>query len=312
MLAARSAFEATYKTGDRSFEGLDLVTSCSAHYMIRVSCKSVLIDYDGCKTVLVTLQDITEKERFEKRLRQSQKIEAMGALTSGIARDFNNSLSIVNGYAELAMINLDKDSEMYNYLKLISTAGRNAASLTKSLLSFVRKKNIHIQTAEISREIEEVQGFLGHSLPVGVTLSVNSLGVPVYCDLDVGMFQQVIVNMCINSSDAMPRDGDILIDISRVTFSEDRTLKFTELKAGRFVKIDVRDTGEGGPDDIKEKVFAPFFTTKADEHAAGLGLAMAVSIIQDQGGWIDLDSERGVGSVFSIFLPESDQVEEKK
>jgi len=281
------------------------------HGAFHVSFTPALIQYSGVATVLGTVRDMTERVEFEKRLNQSQKLEAVGSLTSGIVHDFNNILAIVNGYAELALVEIDKNTDLRKKVEFILSAGRGATSLTKGLLAFARGGTIQTNTLDINSEIDVVCGFVEHSLPETIKLNYNYGGEPFYVKLDSGLFQQVVVNLCINARDAMPRGGEINIYLSAVDIAGDSYSVPGNIKEGAYVRVDISDDGVGIPTEIHERIFDPFFTTKDAGTGSGLGLAMVVRIIQDHGGWIDLRSVIGQGTMFSLYLPLTDEVIEE-
>jgi len=280
------------------------------HGAFHVSFTPALIQYSGVATVLGTVRDMTERVEFEKRLNQSQKLEAVGSLASGIVHDFNNILAIVNGYAELALMEIDKGSDLRKKIEFILSAGRGATSLTKGLLAFARGGAIQTNTLNIKSEIDVVCGFVEHSLPETIKLNYNNEPEPFCVKLDSGLFQQVVVNLCINARDAMPTGGEINISLDAVDIPCDCYNVPGNIKEGAYVRVDISDSGVGIPAEIRERIFDPFFTTKDAGKGSGLGLAMVARIIQDHGGWIDLRSVTGEGTTFSLYLPLTEEVAE--
>ena len=293
-----------------SFRESNFKMRSSSGAEFHASCIPALIQYSGEQTVLVTVRDMTERIEFEHRLTQTQKLEAVGSLTSGIVHDFNNILAIVNGYAELALLDIDEGTDLQRKVELILSAGRGATSLTKGLLTFARGGKMQTRTADLNKELETVKYFVGHSLPKSVELNIIPSAQAAFAKLDVGLFQQVVVNLCINARDAMARGGRIDISSDLVDVQADQYDVPHNIIAGRYIRIDIADTGTGIPEGIRDKIFNPFFTTKDIGKGTGLGLSMVARIIQDHGGWIDLESKTDVGSTFSIYLPQVEWKEE--
>ena len=268
-----------------------------------VTCVPALIEYLGEPTILVTVRDMTERMAFESRLTQSQKLEAIGSLTSGIVHDFNNILAIVNGYAELALLEIEPGTDLRRKVEVILSAGRGAISLTEGLLSFAREGELKTEVVDVYEELEVVKNFVGHSLPASIKLTVNPSSKKLYSNLDIGLFQQVIVNLCINARDALGKEGKIDISTEEVILSHDNHSLPDNITPGAYVRIDIADNGSGIPKEIVDKVFNPFFTTKDKGKGAGLGLAMVTRIVQDHGGWIDLKTTVGKGTTFKLYFP---------
>ncbi len=271
---------------------------------VQASCLSVNVKLSGETAALVTVRDMTERGLLEHHLSHAQKMEALGLLTSGIAHDFNNILAIVNGYAELALLELGPDSPVTDKVKHILSAGKNAVSLTRSLLSFSRSKGMETEPVELGSEIRRVHSLLSRSFPKAVEfhLELPDSKTPVMAD--PGMLQQLLVNLCINARDAMPSGGRLAIDLRRAVLAPPQKHGSASPRPeADYAVITVSDTGDGIPDKIKSKIFDPFFTTKPEGKGSGLGLSIADRIARNHKGWISFDSVQGSGSKFKIHLP---------
>ncbi len=272
---------------------------------VHTSCICSYIDFMETPAVLITVRDITDKINLERQLNQAQKMEAIGALTSGIAHDFNNILALINGYTELTLFELEADSPIREKLEIIHEAGKSAVSLTKGLLSFGRKKSLNFEHVNLVEVVAKIQGFMTRGLPKNVKLNLSLPENEVQAYADAGMIQQVMVNLCLNARDAMPKGGDINITMTNTSFDKLPPHAPEKATPGDYILITIADTGSGIPDEIIDKIFDPFFTTKQVGKGSGMGLAMVVRIIRNHQGWIEVDSKPENGATFKIFLPKS-------
>ncbi|MFO7931323.1 MAG: PAS domain S-box protein [Desulfosalsimonas sp.] len=273
--------------------------------------KSVEIEWEGRPATLNFLSDVTEqrkaeqeREDLEMRLRQSQKIEALGTLTGGVAHDFNNILSIIMGYAELLQAELPEDHEAQKGLREISAAGSRARDVVRQLLTFSRRGEEEKSAQNISFIIKE-----GIRMIRSTTPSFIEIREQVSTDLPLVLanptqIHQLIINLCKNASDAMAENGGVLtVRLDRQALEEKMPAFGSDLPAGDYVKLTVGDTGEGIEAECLEKIFDPYFTTKEIEKGTGLGLSVVLGIVQDIGGGIVVDSETDCGSRFEVFFP---------
>jgi PAS domain S-box-containing protein len=241
------------------------------------------------------IEDITErkraeeeKARLEAQFHQAQKMESIGRLAGGVAHDFNNLLTVINGYSRMLLSGLSGEGPLQNGLTEIHKAGERAAALTRQLLAFSRKQVLEPRRLNINRVVEEMRPMLerlvGEDVEVGVSLHPE--GGTIYADPH--QLEQVVMNLAVNSRDAMPGGGKLLIETAR---------------AGRYIMLAVSDNGAGMDHRTKERIFEPFFTTKAVGQGTGLGLAMVQGIVAQSGGYIEVSSEEGRGTTFRIYLP---------
>ncbi len=245
-------------------------------------------------------RDITEKRHMEDELLRVRKLESVGVLAGGIAHDFNNFLTGILGNISLAQLYVKPEDQVYQMLREAEKASLKARDLTRQLLTFSRGGAPVKKTASIIELIKDSADFALKGSNVRCGFSVASDLKPV--DVDEGQMSQVINNLIINADQATPEGGAITVSAENVTLRKESVLP---LKDGEYVKIDITDRGEGIAADVLPRIFDPYFTTK--ETGIGLGLATTYSIVKRHGGHIQVESEAGAGTVFTIFLPASDK-----
>ncbi len=260
----------------------------------------------------VSNRDITDRKKLEEQLRQSQKMESLGLFAGGIAHDFNNILTVIDGYSRfLKDIIGDKDEKMNNYIQQIIEASKRAQKLTSSLLSFSRKQIMKPQPVFLNSVIEEISKLLkrliGEDIELKIIFNKPEESFPVFADPH--QIEQVIMNLATNARDAMPQGGKLIIETSPVTIDE-RYAKAHGCKPGKYMSISVSDTGIGIDKELLPHVFEPFFTTKEKGKGTGLGLSIIYGIIKQHEGFINVYSEKGVGTTFKIYLPAAKKIDE--
>jgi PAS domain S-box-containing protein len=262
--------------------------------------------------MVMCLRDVTERKKAEKKaadlqkqLLHSQKMEAVGTLAGGVAHDFNNLLTAITGYSELLAMDLEDNEEALRQVNFIATAARRASELTRQLLAFSRKQEAEKRIVELNELIRHQEKMLrrliGEAIELVTQLSDEQ---PLNAMADPGMIEQVVMNIVVNARDAMPEGGRILIRTEKRHISPGDEYMYEGGRAGDFVCIAVEDTGSGIDPDTMKQIFNPFFTTKPVDKGTGLGLSVAYGIMEQHGGWINVYSEPGRGTVFKIFLPE--------
>jgi two-component system cell cycle sensor histidine kinase/response regulator CckA len=253
--------------------------------------------------------DITERLRLEAKVRQSQKMDAIGQLAGGVAHDFNNLLTVMSGCTEEIITELDEhDTTILPLATMLAETVERASSLTRQLLLFSRKGSPHSTVLDLNEIVRRSGQMLARTLGQGIQLRMD-LGDALGGILgDPTQVEQVIVNLCINARDAMPAGGPLVLSTDAAIICEPDLASWPDAKPGRFVRLTVADVGVGMSDDVKARLFEPFFTTKAAGHGTGLGLATVFGIVHDMEGFLAVDSQPGAGTTMRVFLPESAQV----
>lgn len=246
--------------------------------------------------------EVQQRERTEEQLRRVQKMEEIGNLSAGIAHDFNNILTAILGFSELAM-DMESDDTLRRYLGNILKAGVRGQELVKHILGFSRVLEGQAKPVKLAAVVKENVEFLRASLPATIDIKVN-LSTEGTVIADPVQLQQVIMNLCTNAAQAMREKGGVLtIGLEEVSFSSILDTPYASISPGRYVQLSVQDTGTGIPDSIVAKIFDPFFTTKTIGGGTGLGLSVALGIVESLGGTISVQSRLGKGSTFHVFLP---------
>ena len=290
---------------DETVEHFETVRVCKDGKRIDVSVTiSPLKDSNG-KIIGASkiARDITGFKRLEEQLRQSQKMEAIGQLAGGVAHDFNNILAII----QLQIGLLETTSELLpiqqDFTKEIGKATQRAANLTRQLLLFSRKQTLQPQDLDLNEVVTDITKMLLRTLGEDVHLQFNLFHEPLFVRADLGMVEQILVNLAVNSRDAMPQGGRLIIETSAVEFDETTAKQSAQTRPGAFTCLSVSDTGCGIAPHILPRIFEPFFTTKDVGKGTGLGLATVFGIAQQHQGWINVYSEVGLGTTFRIYLP---------
>lgn len=261
------------------------------------------------KEFVGVIVDITDRKESEKQLFQLQKMEAVGQLTSGVAHDFNNILGVALGNMELLYESLPNDNEMKAYVNSAMEAITHGAGLTKQLLAFSRRKEFEHEVLKVNKLIIEMSEMLRLTLGEGIRVNTKLSGNLDLIKVDPVQLESVILNLSINSRDAMNGNGSLLIETSNVDFGSDHAGNRPCTGVRSHVCISVTDTGIGMSEDVLGKIFQPFFTTKEVGKGTGLGLSMVSSFVKQSHGHIEVSSEMGFGTQIRIYLPACDQGE---
>ena len=262
--------------------------------------------YGNVYRIAGVAEDITERRQIEERLRQSQKMEAIGQLAGGVAHDFNNILAAVMMEVELAATVRNLPHEAREGLQVIGAAADKAAALTRQLLLFSRRQVMQPRRLDINGVVTNLAKMLQRILGEDVRVELHLHPSPVIAHADTGMIDQIIMNLAVNARDAMPAGGRLVIETSERYISEEDLRASPDASAGRHVCLAVSDTGIGMTDEVKAHLFEPFFTTKQPGKGTGLGLATIFGIVKQHRGWIRVYSEVGQGATIRIFLPAVD------
>lgn len=278
---------------------------------LRATLFPLVDDFGKVGNIVAKFEDLTEKKVLEDALQQAQKMESIGTLAGGIAHDFNNILGGVIGYTSFIKNQMPKNDPLYKYINIIESSAKRAADLTQQLLAFARGGKYRVQLLNLNSLVKEAVELIESTIPNNIKLKLTCAPETLAIEVDGGQIIQTIVNMCINARDAMPDGGLLNINTLRATLDEQFTYKHPGSKIGNYVLLRVSDTGTGMSEETKQRIFEPFFTTKRDKKGTGLGLAMVYGIIKNHKGYIDVTSEIGVGTTFSIYLPTSDKTLEE-
>jgi two-component system cell cycle sensor histidine kinase/response regulator CckA len=262
-----------------------------------------MIELGGDPCLLLILQDVTERLDLEAQLRHSQKMEAVGQLSAGVAHDFNNIMTVIQGHTGLLLRNSTLDAAGLESLGQISTSAERAAALTCQLLAFSRKQIMQVRLFDLNEIVGNAAQMLHRLLGENIALKLECGARLPLVEGDVGMIEQIIVNLALNARDAMQEQGRLTISTRAVEIDSSAAQRNTEARPGHFITLRVVDTGCGMSPETLERIFEPFFTTKEVGKGTGLGLSTVYGIVKQHQGWIEVESQVGRGTTFQIFLP---------
>ncbi len=271
---------------------------------------SFLYDSEGMiDSLLGVTRDITEKMQLQQQFIQAQKMESIGTLAGGIAHDFNNLLGGILGYASLMKTKTTRGDVTFGYADTIEKSANRAAELTGQLLAFARGGKFEPRVVALNRIVRETLEIIGRTFEKQIEIQLRlDENIPTV-EADAAQMQQVLMNLCVNARDAMPRGGYLTIQ----TFSKEHEAESSAgdpaVRPGPYVGLCVADTGNGMNEETKARIFEPFFTTKEKGKGTGLGLSMVYGVVKNHAGFIEVDSKPGRGSTFSVFLPASGKTE---
>ncbi len=259
------------------------------------------------KSVVLLFADVTERKWLEEQLRQAQKMEALGRLAGGVAHDFNNLLTIISGYAELLLTQVNES--VREDVRAILEGAERATALTKQLLALSRRQASQPRLVDLNEIIRGMEKIIRRALGEHVILEVSLRSSLWPVKADPGQIEQILLNLAVNARDAMPRGGRLVIATANCTRTEAAAVR---LPPGQYVRLTVRDNGEGLDPETRRHVFEPFFSTKPADKGTGLGLAIVYGIVKQSGGEVFVDSRPGEGSVFTIYLPRASGIPESR
>jgi signal transduction histidine kinase/CheY-like chemotaxis protein len=252
-------------------------------------------------------QAVEHREEIEGQLRQAQKMDAIGRLAGGVAHDYNNMLTVIIGYAEMALEQISENNPLHNFLQQIFDAAKRSMDLTRQLLAFARRQAISPKVLDINAVVSSMLKMLQRLIGE----DIHIIWIP--CDdvwsvkIDPSQVDQIMANLCVNSRDAISGVGKLRIQTENIELDESYCSEHCGFKPGQFVQLTVSDNGIGIDSEIIDKIFEPFFSTKAIGRGTGLGLATVYGIVKQNGGYVNVYSEPGVGTTFKIFLPRVDR-----
>ena len=271
--------------------------------VIEVEAVASFFTFQGRPAVQAIARDITERKKLEQQLFQAQKMEAIGTLAGGVAHDFNNELTGIIGYAQLALLEPEDSSRWREYVARIPEQGKRAARLISQLLTFGRRAMVEKQPLQLLPLVKESLKMLERTLPEHIAIQSNAPAGVAIVHADPTQMQQMILNLCINASQAMPNGGRLILSLENVALYEAYCRQHACASPGNHVCLSVRDTGVGMTPEVQAHIFEPFFTTKPAGQGTGLGLAMVYGIVKGHTGHIAVTSEVGRGSEFKVYLP---------
>jgi len=272
-------------------------------FEVMLSVYRVIKDSGTSESFEIIAEDLTERKNLETQLMHLQRLQSLGQLASGMAHDINNMLTVIYGSASLLSFELKSQNQLLPQVDRIATACKSAAELTKNILSFGRQKQKQVQNMSVNVVAESVHRMVGSLLPRTVKVELNTDPSAASTLIEPTELEQVLVNLCINARDAMPKGGTLGIATANAEVCDPRSPQFPWAVGGRYVVLKVNDTGSGMSDEVKSKIFEPFFTTKSIGKGSGLGMSLAYNVIKEHRGFIRIDSTPGKGTAISLFLP---------
>ena len=284
------------------FFEVELIQKDGARVLIEVHVTSVLKDGQPVARLGVA-RDITERRYLEDQLRQAQKMEGIGRLAAGVAHDFNNLLTAIGGRCYLVLNALTSENPIRREIEIIQDAAERAAKLTHQLLAFSRKQILDPCVLDLNATVTGIEPLLRRMIREDIEIATALDSAAGRVKADAGQIEQVLLNLAVNASDAMPNGGWLTLATSNVTLDEAYARTHAEVEPGPYVMLSVSDTGHGMTAEVQAHIFEPFFTTKEVGKGTGLGLATVYGIAKQSGGHITVYSEPGHGAVFKLYLP---------
>jgi PAS domain S-box-containing protein len=267
------------------------------------------IDYQGGPATLAFVIDVGPERELQTQLRQAQKMEAIGTLSGGIAHDFNNILGVMLGFTQLALLTMPEGGKEREYLEDVLKAGNRAREMVLQILAFSRSNEQGRKPVQVSHIVKEALNLLKVSIPSTVEIRgrVSSRNMVL---ADPTQIHQVLLNLCGNAAHAMSEKGGVLeVNLADVDIGPEVALRHPVLRPGSYIKLTISDTGHGMSGEVMERIFDPYFTTKKPGEGTGLGLAVVHGIVKNHGGVLCVESERGKGSTFDVYLPRYEGVD---
>ena len=278
---------------------------------VRLSGRAVQTLDETSQVLEIIAEDVSEQRVLENQFRQVQKMEAVGRLAGGVAHDFNNLLMVISGYTEVLLDRTGPQHPLYSKIQAIHQATERASGVTRQLLAFSRKQMLELKVVDINAIVLDMERLLRPLIGEDVQLQTKLAKDLSHTRADTGQIEQVIMNLVVNSKDAMPAGGKITVETANAFFrAEDVRREYSYIKPGAYVLLSVSDSGHGMDKETQARIFEPFFTTKEKGKGTGLGLSTVYGIIKQSGGYILVQSELGQGTTFRIYLPRVEEAAE--
>jgi PAS domain S-box-containing protein len=291
------------KTKSTWAERLECPRPANSPLHLSLAASAVSDDAGNVTGYILIGRDVTREIRLEQQVRTAQKMEAVGLLAGGVAHDFNNLLQIISGHAYLALNTNASESEHRECLEQVLSASDRAAQLTRQLLAFGRRQPLQMQDTDLKEVLSQLLKMIRRIIGEQIEIEFVSDSAPENVRADRGQLEQVFVNLCVNARDAMPGGGQLTIVLQAVTLNNVFCEKNPWARPGRYMRVDLADTGVGMDKEMLTHIFEPFFTTKDKSKGMGLGLAVVHGIIQQHDGFVNVQSAPDRGTTFSIYLP---------
>ncbi len=252
---------------------------------------------------VIVIRDVTRETEIQRRVQQQDRLAAVGQLAAGIAHDFNNIVAVIVLYVQILLQTVDLPPKGRERLQTIALQARRATDLIEQILDFSRRSVMERQALDLVPFLKEQAKLLERALPEHIEVDLAHGGQPLIASADPTRIQQVILNLALNARDAMPEGGTLTLGLAALTIGPDDIPPLPDMLSGDWVRLTVADTGVGIPADVTPHIFEPFYTTKAFGEGTGLGLAQVYGIVKQHEGYIDLITEVGAGTIFTIYLP---------
>ncbi|MDY6823937.1 MAG: response regulator [Thermodesulfobacteriota bacterium] len=265
------------------------------------------LDFPDGTHVISIIRDKSEQKELENQLIQAQKMESIGRLAGGIAHDFNNLLIPILGYTEIMLVDIDAHHEYYEFIKDIHNAADKARLLIRQLLTFSRKQILEIKPVPLGEVIKGFRKILRRTIREDITLNIDVADDLHLIEGDSAQIEQILMNLCVNAQDAMPKGGELTISAENGTIDRQFATHHPGAVPGTYVMLSVADTGCGMDKETQDNVFDPFFTTKEDGKGTGLGLSTVYGIVKQHKGHITLNSIPGTGTVLTAYFPKAEE-----
>jgi PAS domain S-box-containing protein len=292
---------------DQHFKDVEVEWKRKDGAFLTVRCSGWLVKHESNTFIEVFAEDVTERRVLERQLRMAQKMEAVGRLSGGIAHDFNNLLGVIIGYIQVMKRNLVPGNSSYEYAEEIEKASQRAVSLTRQLLAFSRQQVLEPAIFNLNTLVSDMEKMLPRLIGEDIQLNLMLASAIGHVKADPGQVEQIVMNLAVNARDAMPDGGKLTIQTANAELDAAFAREHQGSIPGQYVMLAVTDTGTGMDPETQAQIFEPFFTTKDRDKGTGLGLATVYGVVKQSSGYITVDSEKGKGASFKIYLPRIEQ-----